>query len=169
MVSDVIYDLCLSTLQDTTLEDEEKTEKLEELVRNETSLAGKPLEDAVLTILWQFRDSVEPSKSAAPVRHTVIRKSSPAPWQAHTSSPLASPSLADSSSAGPSGLGSVRPGFVRGRSFNASPFTSPRPSPRLAFASHIPHSPTLSSYEFSEPGVLPNDYGDFGGIPWIGW
>ena len=35
-----------------------------------------------------------------------------------------------------------------------------RPSPRLAFASPIPHSPSLDAYGFSEPSVDRDDYGD---------
>ena len=162
MVSDAIYELCLPTLNDPTIEDEEKTERLEELVQKEASLSGQALEDALLTILWRHRESTGSSKTSPPVRHTVIRRSSPAPWHAHTSSPLASPSLSGTSPAPLSGLGSARPGFARARSFNASPFTSPRPSPRPAFATSIPHSPSLSSYEFSEPNVGPNEYGDYG-------
>lgn len=169
MVSDIIYELCLPILDDSTIEDEERAEKLEELVQKEASLDGQALEDAVLTILWRHRESTGTSKTSPPVRHTVIRRSSPAPWHAHTSSPLASPSLNGTSPAPPPGLGSSRPNFVRARSFNASPFTSPRPSPRLAFASSIPHSPSLSSYEFSEPNAGQNDYGDYGSdtVDWL--
>lgn len=162
MVSDTIYEICLPILEDAAIEDEDRTEKLEELVQKETSLAGQPLEDTILTILWRFRESTAPSKTSPPVRHTIIRRSSPAPWHAHTSSPLASPSLSGTSPAPSVGFSSARPGFIRARSFNASPFTSPRPSPRLAFASPLPHSPSLSSYEFSEPSAMQTDYGDYG-------
>lgn len=169
MVSDAIYELCLPLLGDSTVDDEERTEKLEQLVQKEASLSGQPLEDAVLTILWRFRDSNDPSKSSAPVRHTIIRKSSPAPWQAHASSPLASPSLSSAVVTPPPGLGSARPGYFRARSFNASQFTPPRPAPQLAFTSYIPHSPTLSSYEFSDAGAASNDYGDYGSdtVDWL--
>lgn len=169
MVSDAIYELCIPILNDPVIEDEERTEKLEELVQKEASIVGQALEDAVLTILWRHRESTGSSKTSPPVRHTVIRRSSPAPWHAHTSSPLASPSLSGASPALFPGLGSARPGFVRARSFNASPFTSPRPSPRLAFASPIPHSPSLNSYEFSEPNTGQNDYGDYGSdtVDWL--
>jgi hypothetical protein len=169
MVSDAIYELCLPLLGDSTFDDEERTEKLELLVQKEASLSGQPLEDAVLTILWRFRDSNIPSKSSAPVRHTIIRKSSPAPWQAHASSPLASPSLSNATITPPPGLGSARAGYIRARSFNTSQFTPSRSSPQLAFTGHIPHSPTLSSYEFSDVGAAPNDYGDYGSdaVDWL--
>lgn len=169
MVSDAIYELCLPLLEDSAVDDEERTEKLEQLVQKEASLTGQPLEDAVLTILWRFRGSNDPSKPAAPVRHTIIRKSSPAPWQAQTSSPLACPSLTRAIITPPPGLGSARTAYFRAKSFNSNQFTSPRPSPQLAFASHIPHSPTLSSYEFSDTGAVPNDYGDYGSdtVDWL--
>ncbi len=169
MVSDTLYELCLPILEDSAIEDEDKTEKLEELVEKESSLVGKALENAVLNILWQFRESKEPSKTPPPIRHTIIRRSSPAPWQSRASTPLASPSLGGVSPAAPPGLGYVPPGFIRSKSFSASPFTSPRPSPRLALATPIPHSPSLSSYEFSEPGVSQNDYGDYGSdtVNWL--
>lgn len=166
MVSDALYELCLPVLNDLTIEDEDKTEKLEELLQRESSLTGKQLEDAVLNVLWQFRESTVPSKTSPPLRHTIIRRSSPAPWQ---STPIASPSLSGAIPVPPPGLGSTRPGFIRAKSFNASPFTSPRPSPRLAFANPLPHSPSLSSYEFSEPATLQNDYGDYGSdtVDWL--
>lgn len=168
MVSDALYELCLPVLEDSTIEDEERTEKLEELLQKE-SLTGKPLEDAVLNVLWQYRESTTPSKTSPPVRHTIIRRSSPAPWQSRTSTPLASPSLSGANPVPLPGLGSARPGFMRAKSFNASPFNSPRPSPRLAFANPLPHSPSLSSYEFSEPATLQNDYGDYGSdtVDWL--
>ena len=169
MISDAVYELSLPLLEDTTLDDEEKTEKLEQLVQKEASLTGQPLEDAVLTILWRFRGSNDPSKPTAPVRHTIIRKSSPAPWQAQASSPLASPPITRAVVTPPPGLGSTRAGYFRAKSINSGQFTSPRPSPQLTFASHIPHSPTLSSYEFSDAGVVPNDYGDYGSdtVDWL--
>lgn len=151
------------------MEDEDKTEKLEEWVQKESSLTGKPLEDAVLNILWQYRESIGTSKSSPLIRQTVIRRTSPAPWQSHGSTPLASPALSGVIPVPSLGLSSSRPGFIRAKSFNTSPFTSPRPSPRMAFAASIPHSPSLNSYEFSEPSTTPNDYGDYGSdtVDWL--
>ena len=181
MVSDTIYELCLPVLQDSAVEDEERTEKLEELVKKESSLTGKPLEEAVLGILWRFRDSNTTNKASPPVRHNVLRKNAPALGQLPRSpllsrsplprSPLASPSLNGVTPAIPLGLAG-RPGaFKMSTSYNtsSSPFGSPRASPRLAFASPIPHSPSLSSYEFSEPAAAQNDYGDYGSdtVDWL--
>jgi hypothetical protein len=54
---------------------------------------------------------------------------------------------------------------------NCVPFTSPRPSPRLAFSSPaIPHSPSLNAYEFPRDTSPTQDiYGDFGSdnVDWI--
>lgn len=170
MVSDTVYDLCLPVLQDKTLEEEDKTEKLEELLRKETSLTGALLEDAILNALWRFRDSTAPSTSPPPLRHTVIRRSSPAPWQIpRAGTPLASPTITGVSPAPPPGFGIAPPAFTRAKSLTASPFTSPRPSPRLAFASPIPHSPNLNAYEFSEYSPAPDIYGDYGSdtVDWL--
>ena len=52
MVSDTVYDLCLPVLEDKTLEEEDKTERLEELLGKETSLAGPLLEDAIDAARW---------------------------------------------------------------------------------------------------------------------
>ncbi|KAF2146699.1 uncharacterized protein K452DRAFT_241716 [Aplosporella prunicola CBS 121167] len=167
MVSDEVYELCLPVLQDDSLEDEDKTEKLEELVRKETSLDGKALEDAVLDSLWRFRGATNTSASPPPVRHTIIRRSSPAPWQvARTPTPSnSSPRIPP-----PPGFGVAPPGFSRAKSSTASPFTSPRPSPRLAYATpHIPHSPNLNAYEFSDSSPTPEIYGDYGSdtVDWL--
>ncbi|KAF6240311.1 hypothetical protein HO173_001922 [Letharia columbiana] len=169
MGSDAIFDLCLPVLEDNTLEEEEKTEKLEELVQKELSLSGQPLEDAVLSILWRYRDSKVTSVASPPVRHTIIRRNSPAPWQIPRSSTPVSPALSRASPAPPPGFGAVPSAFMRTKSYGGSPFGSPRPSPRLAFASPIPHSPSLNSYEFSEPHVERNEYGDYGSdtVDWL--
>ncbi|KAL8850695.1 MAG: hypothetical protein Q9221_004343 [Calogaya cf. arnoldii] len=167
MASDALYEPCLPILEDSALDGEERTEKLEQLLAKEHALTGQALEDAVLNVLWRFRDASDPSTSSPPVRHTIIRKSSPAPWQLpQPSSGLASPSL---SAVLPASSRPSRPGFNRARSYGASPFASPRPSPRLAFASPVPHSPQLESYQFSEPGELQNDYGDMGSdnVDWL--
>lgn len=170
MVSDAVYELCLPLLEDSAIEEEEKTEKLEEFLEKELSLSGKPLEDTVLNVLWRFRDSKAPSVTSQPVRHTIIRRNSPMPWQApRASTPLASPALSRASPAPPPGFGIAPPAFMRNKSYGGSPFSSPRPSPRLAFVNPIPHSPSLSSWESSEPSVERNDYGDYGSdtVDWL--
>lgn len=167
MASDALYEPCLPILENSALDGEEKTEKLEQLLAKEHSLSGQALEDAVLNVLWRFRDASDPSTASPPIRHTIIRKSSPAPWQiSRPSSGLASPSL---SAVIPVSSRPNRPGFIRARSYGASPFGSPRPSPRLAFASPVPHSPQLESYQFSEPGDVQNEYGDIGSdnVDWL--
>ncbi|KAL8835282.1 MAG: hypothetical protein Q9176_007042 [Flavoplaca citrina] len=167
MASDALYEPCLPILEDSALDGEERTEKLEQLLAKEHSLTGQALEDAVLNVLWRFRDASDPSTASPPVRHAIIRKSSPAPWQLpRPSSGLASPSL---SAVIPASSRPGRPGFNRTRSYGASPFGSPRPSPRLAFANPVPHSPQLESYQFSEPGDSQNDYGDIGSdnVDWL--
>ena len=178
MVSDTIYELCLPVLDDPAIDEEEKTEKLEQLVKTESSLTGKPLEDAVLGILWRHRESTAPSKPSPPVRHAALRQSSPKPWRISMPrsplprSPLASPSIHGPPPLGPSGLGGRPTTFKRSASYGAaqpSPFGSPHASPRLAFATPIPHSPSLNSYEFSDPIATENDYGDLGSetIDWL--
>jgi hypothetical protein len=170
MVSDNTYDLCLPILQDTTLEDEDKTDKLEELLKKETTLIGSSLENAILDILWRYREGTTGASSPPPLRHTVLRRPSPAPWQiprgSHTpisSSPRLGVSPLAGSSFGP-------PGYNRAKS-TASPFTSPRPSPRLAFSSPaIPHSPSLNAYEFpTDTSPTQEVYGDYGSdnVDWI--
>ncbi|KAL6704730.1 hypothetical protein ACN47E_007651 [Coniothyrium glycines] len=161
MVPDELYEKALPVLQDDALDDEDKTDKLEELLRKETGLTGKSLENIVLDCLWRYRDAGSSSSSPPPSRHTVIRRPSPAPWQANRAPTPVNNSPRTINP--PPGFGIAPPGFIRTKSSTASPFTSPRPSPRLAFSSpHIPHSPSLSAYQFSE-GTSPNNndlYGD---------
>ncbi|KAF2739314.1 hypothetical protein EJ04DRAFT_484953 [Polyplosphaeria fusca] len=169
MVADHVYEAALPVLQDESLEEDDKTDKLEELLRNETGLTGKPLENIVLDCLWRFRDAGSSSSSPPPSRHTVIRRPSPAPWQANR---IPTPvNHSPRTIHPPPGFGVAPPGFTRAKSSNASPFTSPRPSPRLAFSSpYIPHSPSLSAYQFSD-GQSPNPepYGDLGSdtVDWL--
>ncbi|MCJ1380364.1 hypothetical protein MMC17_003467 [Xylographa soralifera] len=170
MVSDKIYELCLPVLMDSALEEEEKTDKLEELLRKERTLTGRLLEDAILGALWRYRDVTNPPPASPPARPGLARRGSPAPWQVpRASTPLASPPLSGVSPAPGPGYGIAPPAFTRAKSSTASPFTSPRPSPRLAFASHIPHSPNLNSYEFSEKTAQTTDYGDYGSdtVDWL--
>ncbi|KAF2001156.1 hypothetical protein P154DRAFT_521885 [Amniculicola lignicola CBS 123094] len=169
MVADEVYEAALPVLQDDALEDDDRTDKLEELLRTTTGLTGKSLENIVLDCLWRFREAGSSSSSPPPSRHTVIRRPSPAPWQANrVPTPVnQSPRITHP----PPGFGVAPPGFTRAKSSNASPFTSPRPSPRLAFSSpYIPHSPSLSAYQFSDgPSPNPEIYGDLGSdtVDWL--
>lgn len=173
MVSDEQYELCLPILQDTSLEDEEKTDKLEELFRKETTLSGAALDNAVLDVLWRHRESLTNPSSPPPMRHAVLRRTaSPAPWpipRANSATPISSsPRLGVSPLAPP---GFMPSSINRAKSSTASPFTSPRPSPRLAFSTPaIPHSPSLNAYEFSESASPTQDiYGDYGSdnVDWL--
>ena len=169
MLDDETFEICRSLLDDNLLEDEEKTEKLEEILRKETSLTGDSLENAVLDALWRHRSSSKSDRSEAPSRHKVIRKSSPAPWQMNrVMTPVASPPTGTSPSI-PHGFPVSRPSFSRQKSSARSPFVSPRPSPRLAFAQPIPHSPNLNAYEFSDSSPAPDIYGDYGSdnVDWL--
>lgn len=161
------YQLCKTILDDKLLEEEDKVEKLEELLQKETSLTGSALENAVLDALWRHRNASKGDEDL-PQRHNVIRKSSPAPWQVNRApTPLSSPPPS-SSPALASNFPASRPSFSRQRSA-ASPFASPRPSPRLALAQPIPHSPSLNAYEFSDASPAPDIYGDFGSdtVDWL--
>lgn len=175
MVSERIYDLCRPTLEDAELGDEEKTDKLEELLSSEpVSLKGKALEDAVLGALWQWKSATDKRSSPPPARGaTVIRSRSPAPWIQRASTPVSgksSPRPSASTPVYPPGLGPQPPAFARTKSSTASPFSSPRPSPRLPVATPlIPHSPRLSAYQFSESSPTTENYGDYGSdtVDWL--
>lgn len=169
MLTDETYELCLPILNDGTLGEEDKTDRLEELLQKETSLSGKTLEDTILGALWRHRDSKN-IYIASPSARQIIRRGSPAPWQIpRATTPMTSPSLAGASPASTHGFGAIPATLARAKSSTASPFTSPRPSPRLAFTSPIPHSPNLNSYEFTEPPSYHADYGDLGseGVDWL--
>lgn len=147
MVSDETYDICLPILQDPSLEDEEKTEKLEELLKVKTSLTGQSLEHAVLDAMWRYREGGGNATSPPPIRQTILRRPSPASWRGSATPLSGSPRLGVSPLVPPS---FVPTGFSRNKSSTASPFGSPRPSPRLAFATPtIPHSPSLHAYQFA--------------------
>lgn len=171
MVPDTVYVSCLPVLEDDAIDEEDKAEKLKEHVQKELSLSGQPLENMVLSILWRFGEAKNPALASPPVRHAIFRRNSPAPWQIpRASTPSASPSLSRASPAPPPGLGNARPSFLRSRSYGGgSNFSSPRPSPRLAYASPIPHSPSLDSYGFSEPTLERTEYADFGSdsVDWL--
>jgi hypothetical protein len=171
MVSDNTYDLCLPILEDPTIEDEDKTDRLVELLKKETTLTGPSLDNAILDILWRYREGSATATSPPPIRHTVFRRPSPAPWQIPRgggTSVSSSPRLGVSPLAPP---GFVPQPFNRAKSSTASPFTSPRPSPRLTFSSPaIPHSPSLNAYEFpTDTSPTDDSYGDYGSdnVDWI--
>ncbi|CAG9937921.1 unnamed protein product [Clonostachys rosea f. rosea IK726] len=147
MVSDEHYDMCLPVLQDLTLDDEDKTDKLEELFRANTNLAGPSLDNAVLDALWRYRDGGGTAASPPAIRHSILRRPSPASWRGSGTPLSGSPRLGVSPLAPP---GFVPPTFGRTMSSTASPFSSPRASPRPTFVTpSIPHSPNLSAYEFA--------------------
>ncbi|KAF7181127.1 hypothetical protein CNMCM7691_000256 [Aspergillus felis] len=170
MISDDLLDSCLQILQDKALDEEEQAEKVESFLRENTSLSGASLENAVLDVLWRHRNRTLPDSSPPPPRHTVIRRTSPAPWQmARSSTPLSPPSNLGTSPGGSSWFQSSR-GFSRAPlSSTVSPFTSPRPSPRLALAQPIPHSPNLNAYEFSDQSQVSDFYSDFGNDSNVDW
>jgi hypothetical protein len=170
MISDDLLDSCLQILQDKALDEEEQAEKVESFLRENTSLSGASLENAVLDVLWRHRNRTLPDSSPPPPRHTVIRRTSPAPWQmARSSTPLSPPSNIGTSPGGSSWFQGSR-GFSRAPlSSTVSPFTSPRPSPRLALAQPIPHSPNLNAYEFSDQSQVSDFYSDFGNDSNVDW
>ena len=173
MVSDEVYEICLPILQDSAIEEEDKIDKLEELLKEKTEHKGKALDNLVLDVLWRHRDSTTSTTSPPSARHAALRRAaSPASWQIPRPggpSVHSSPRLAVSPLAPP---GFVPAAFNRTKSAsNNSPFTSPRPSPRLNFSSPaIPHSPSLNAYELAtDTGPVPEIYGDYGSdnVDWI--
>lgn len=139
--------MCLPILQDASLEDEDKTDKLEDLFRRQTSLVGMSLENAILDTMWRYREGGGLSTSPPPIRQTILRRPSPASWRSSGTPLSGSPRLGVSPLAPPGFIPST---FNRAISSTASPFSSPRASPRLALATPvIPHSPNLNAYEFA--------------------
>lgn len=171
MVSGELLEKCLRILQDQALDEEEQVEKVEDFLRANTSLSGSSVENAVLDILWRHRNRNLPDSSPPPSRHTVIRRSSPAPWQmVRSSTPLSPHSNLGTSPGSTSWVTSSRGAFSRPPlSSTVSPFTSPRPSPRLALAQPIPHSPSLNAYEFSDQSQMSDFYGDLGSDSHVDW
>lgn len=160
MLTEEQYQVCRPILENSSVEEEDKVEQLEELLRKEFQISGTTLENTILDALWRHRNAARGDDRETMLRHTVIRKSSPAPWQMNRApTPLASPPPS-SSPALSNVFPASRPSFSRQRS-TASPFASPRPSPRLTMAQPIPHSPNLNAYEFSNPSPAPDIYGDF--------
>ncbi|KAL2022820.1 hypothetical protein VTK56DRAFT_4636 [Thermocarpiscus australiensis] len=161
MVSDETYDICLPVLQDPNIDDEEKTDKLEELLKEKTSLTGQALENAILDALWRYRDGGVAASPPA-IRRNILRRPSPASWRGSGTPLSSSPRL------GVSPL--VPPGFVHTPLRAASPFSSPRPSPRLAFAAPVPHSPSLNAYQFANDEAPSQEvFGDYqsDNVDWI--
>ncbi|KAL2108081.1 hypothetical protein VUR80DRAFT_4284 [Thermomyces stellatus] len=147
MVSDEHYEICLPILEDSSLNDEDRTDKLEELLKTETTLTGPSLDNAILDVLWRYREGGTSSASPPPIRQTILRRPSPASWRTSTTPLSGSPRPGVSPLAPP---GYVPTTLNRTKSSTASPFSSPRPSPRLNFATPvIPHSPNLNAYEFA--------------------
>ena len=175
MVSDRIYELCQPVLEDEGLGEEEKTDKLEDLLSSApTSLKGKALEDAVLGALWRWKGQSEKRSTPPPMRGAnVIRSRSPAPWLQRSGTPVSnsdSPRPMHATIAAPPGFGIHPPALARTKSSTASPFTSPKPSPRLPAATpSIPHSPRLSIYQFSDSSPTTENYGDYGSdtVDWL--
>ncbi|KAK5738555.1 hypothetical protein LTR17_005891 [Elasticomyces elasticus] len=176
MVSQRIFDLCLPILSDEALGDEDKTEKVEELLSSPpTSLKGKALEDAVLGALWQWKNSTDTSPPPLQQNKPAIRSRSPAPWIQRASTPTSSgttsPRPRDATPTYPPGFGPPSGFMARTKSSTASPFGSPRPSPRLPVATPmIPHSPRLSAYQFTSPSESTTEnYGDYGSdtVDWL--
>lgn len=167
MANDDIYASCLPILKDETLEDEDKTEKLEEFVREQHNLSGKALEAAVLDTLWRSRNS---SLSATLPQHTVRKSRSPAPWQQTSRSATPVGRSPRSATTSPAPASAPRPSLLRMKSGGGSPFTSPKPSPRFAFAApNIPHSPSLDTYAFNTGDKTPDIYGNYGSenVDWL--
>lgn len=169
MVADDLLESCLDLLQDGVLDEEEQAEKVEDYLRDKTSLSGTSLENAVLDILWRHRNRNLPDASP-PARPTVIRRPSPAPWQmARSSTPLSPSSNLGTSPGSASWFPGSRGNYRAPLSATVSPFSSPRPSPRLALAQPIPHSPNLNAYEFSDRSQISEIYGDFGSDSNVDW
>nr|POF20051.1 polyadenylate-binding protein-interacting protein 7 [Quercus suber] len=176
MVSDKIYELCRPILENEQLGDEDKTDQLEELLTGPpSSLKGKALEDAVLGVLWQYRTSSDKNTGVSPPARgaTVIRTRSPAPWMQRSvsyGSSSSSPRPSSTTPYAPPGLTSAFNPLIRTKSSTASPFGSPRASPHLPVATPvIPHSPRLSSYQFSDVSPSTENYGDYGSdtVDWL--
>ncbi|PHH62034.1 hypothetical protein CDD81_7658 [Ophiocordyceps australis] len=160
MISDEHYELCLPILQDPNLEDEDKTDRLEIALKDETGLTGSSLENIILDALWRYREVGGGSTSPPPIRPSILRRPSPASWRGSPTPLPGSPRLGVSPLA-PAGY--ISSTLNRAKSSTASPFSSPRASPRLALATPvIPHSPNLNAYEFASDPTPPTEIlGDY--------
>lgn len=162
MTSDGVYDLCLPILQDEATDEDDKTERIEGLLRRETDLSGKELEAATLDVLWRHRNASNPSASSQAVRHTVTRRQSPAPWQtSRGGTPVTSSPRSTAASPAPSSSLGVRPALLRMKSSQQSPFTSPRASPRLHHSTLALQSPGLTSQGFFDKEPGPDNFGEY--------
>ncbi|KAK6338391.1 hypothetical protein TWF730_002454 [Orbilia blumenaviensis] len=169
VLPDDVFDECIAILQNASLLEEEQTEQIEDLIKSRTGLTGQALEAQTLDVLWRHRAQVSPTSSPPPPRATIIRRSSPAPWQiipGRTGTPVGTP---------PPGFASIAASTLLnhhhgGVNNTSSPFPSPRPSPLLAYSSpRIPHSPSLNAYEYATDVSTPDIYGDYGSenVAWL--
>ena len=173
MISDEHYEICLPILQDPALHDEDKTDRLEEILREKTNLTGPSLDNVVLDALWRYRDRDRGNNETSPpppIRQPILRRPSPAyPWRPSSGTPLsASPRLGVSPLAPPGFVPTTFGGRPKLPGIpSPSPFSSPRPSPRLALAqpASIPSSPSLRPYEFANEFVPPVAEPAFGEYP----
>jgi len=164
MVSDEVYDKCLPLLQDDLLGEEEKTDSIEEILRQDLGLSGKILEDAVLGALWRHKMGEEAS-SPAPIRAAAVRTRSPAPWQTSRSATPVRMSPRVSSAAMSGGAGLLK------RAISSTTIGSPRNSPAQNYnRPPAPKSPALSAYQASDAGSMASEtYFDLDGenMNWI--
>ena len=170
MTTDAVYEQCLPILRDDALDDDDKTEKVEELLRKETELKGKEVESATLDILWRFRNAAHPSTSTPIIRHNVTRRHSPTPWQSSRGgTPLTASPRSSAASPVPSSSLAPRPALLRMKSSQQSPFTSPRASPRLAHATPSLLSPGANPTSFFDKDPGPDNFGEYDndGTDWL--
>lgn len=156
MVSDTVYELCAPILDDGSLDEEVKIDKLQELLVKETTLGGPGLENTVLDILWRHREEAESrtdqvAKSTPKSRYQTIRRSSPAPWGSGrpTTPSTGSPGLGTSPARAP--LPVPPPSLNRGRSYNtAVNANSPLGSPRSSFGvPYVSQRPSFNRFDSS--------------------
>ncbi|KAF3913600.1 hypothetical protein ABW20_dc0110648 [Dactylellina cionopaga] len=163
VLPDDVFDECVAILQNSSLLEEEQTEQVEAVIKSRTGLAGAALEAQTLDVLWRHRAQASPTSSPPPPRATIIRRSSPAPWQmaARAGTPVGTP---------PPGFAVAATSLLNYGGASSSPFPSPRPSPLLPYSSpRIPHSPSLNAYEYATDVTTPDIYGDFGSenVAWL--
>jgi len=116
--ADPLLTLCLPILQDASIEDEDKTDRLEELLRDKTNLSGQALENAILDALWWYRAGGGNATSPPPIRQTILRPPSPASRRGSGTPMSGSPHLGVSPLAPPGYLPTT---LSRTKSSTASP------------------------------------------------